>query len=246
MNADDLLRLALRAIDDRTVRPVLGDAVLESNWADHRVAHLLTVPTWTRSGSGERPHAWRVRSLSRAWNLSRKSARNPTKRWCRAVAAVLLFAQWDVQRWPGTDSSWTEPPTWDEILRSYYPEERVTRAAYDESPLLRMLPRTGPGTFLGVNREASPARLTSQTITIADAYDVKRFVPGIVTLGPWPPKPLPETATVASLDRASGALAEAWRREMEVQMRGAVRVYSRAVYGGLPAPRDLRVNRRRG
>ena len=102
MNADDLLRLALRAVDDRAARPVLGDVVLESGWSDPRVMSLLQPQQWLFSGmhvfSGDAPRH-RVRTHLRAANLSRKNARNPTARWCRAVAAVLLFGGWTLQRW---------------------------------------------------------------------------------------------------------------------------------------------------
>ncbi len=80
-----LLALALRACDDADACQVLGDAVLESEWDDIRVTSLIAsrpVSDWTPA------NAYPV-SRYQPWNGTQ-----PTRTWARAVAAVLLFGEW--------------------------------------------------------------------------------------------------------------------------------------------------------
>lgn len=83
-----LLPLALQAIDDPDARVVLADALLESGWWDERVWTVLYGPHLSLVGIN-------AESLRRTW-ITLSSDRLPL-----AVAAVLLFGDWQTTRWSG-------------------------------------------------------------------------------------------------------------------------------------------------
>jgi hypothetical protein len=131
----NLLPLAIQACQDRTAQAVLGDAVLESGWADERVTALLLMPRWWVRGWWWADWAdwlaWtHTRSEERARNLSRKRARRPTRRWCRAVLAVLLFGEWTETRWPLIEAVWVAPILRADWGRALQDIERTDRGEY--------------------------------------------------------------------------------------------------------------------
>jgi hypothetical protein len=157
MQTADLLQLALRACHDHTAQPVLGDAVLESGWADARVTWLTTASGYSRKWlrSDERPDCYVItRTIKRATNISRKRAAKASRRWCRAVAAVLLFGGWSNERWP--------------IERLHEPGfsglDAWLPSAFDALGLSEM---SHPGSWLGVNR--TPAARFGMASRLLDA-----------------------------------------------------------------------------
>lgn len=101
-----ILRLALQALVDPDVLPVLGDAVIESGWFDPRVMQVM----WPL---GKAPrHGWRTKRKRDRAKVDREAhktgyplmfagvAASPTTSWARAIAAVLLFGGWRKRRWP--------------------------------------------------------------------------------------------------------------------------------------------------
>lgn len=149
MRAEELLTLALRACEDRDAQQVLGDAVLDSGWSDERVTLLLTERNryWLYD-SGDQAVSYRTRTRDRGTNLSRKNARNPTRRWCRAVAAVLLFGGWSMERWP--------------IRSRCGVEHGISR--FDGLDAWIPMQHSGPGTLFGIDRATEPLRLAGVTV----------------------------------------------------------------------------------
>lgn len=144
----DLLPLALQAFDDHTAQPVLGDAVLETGWYDPRVMPValnnVSRRRWLESFTG----------AERTRNLFLRRAAKPDRKWCRAVAAVLLFGEWSAGTWPGVASSWSEPPVmlWTDIVRRMYSNAGISEVMY-ETP-----------TLFGLNRTVDPQRLAGMAI----------------------------------------------------------------------------------
>lgn len=143
-----VLELALAALTDREVLPVLGDAVLESGWFDERV-HQLVV---------------RDRHVSGAKNYRRfmRQASKPTPDWGRAVLAVALFGGWSETRWPVRRLTPRLGTTTD-LLRRLYPEARLSELLYQRSPLF------------GINRHGAETRLAGQRYTGASSALVREL-----------------------------------------------------------------------
>lgn len=81
----------------------------ESGWFDERVIPLVAAPcTWLWqqekliSGFSIRwwAHWLAVNSSEKHRNRFWKRAAKPDRKWCRAVAAVLLFGEWSQKMWP--------------------------------------------------------------------------------------------------------------------------------------------------
>jgi hypothetical protein len=92
MNADDLLPLALRAIDDPDARLVLADVLLETGWWDER----LTRPgfRWeSPNGLPEGVHFFPDKDRGMT-----KGTMSATR--ARGIATVLLFGGWSDTMWP--------------------------------------------------------------------------------------------------------------------------------------------------
>jgi hypothetical protein len=119
----NLLALAIQAADPEhpEAKPVLGDAVLESGWWDGRVTALflrgLHAPCTVAGAQlgigpedvgGENPEDW----------VGARAAK-PSRKWCRAVLAVLLFGDWDTEMWPGVVSSVDEDEAYEGQIAMY-------------------------------------------------------------------------------------------------------------------------------
>jgi hypothetical protein len=144
--------LAIQACQDHTAQAVLGDAVLESDWADERVTLMLG--SERLRCPGHYPLNGMVRSLERARNLSRKRARRPTRHWCRAVLAALLFGDWSQERWPLIEAVWIDPVAVVDVW--WRPTNEVGVAS-------------GPGALFGINREVPPIRLAGVQLNTSSA-----------------------------------------------------------------------------
>ncbi|HET9045076.1 MAG TPA: hypothetical protein VFN70_18100 [Burkholderiales bacterium] len=141
----DLLALALRAIDDADALPVLGDAIQEAAWFDKRVGQLMR-PCPQSSRRRARAFERRDRELWFAGlpgNFARWTAK-PGRAFARAVAAVLLFGDWQTWRWPLREVMVEFAWSWD-------------RAVPDSE-----------GAFFGINRERDPTRLAGMRVKTSD------------------------------------------------------------------------------
>jgi hypothetical protein len=105
----DLLKLAGMATQDPAGIPVLGDAIIETEWADHgtRVQQVMAlclgvpIDPWPPEGRGIRArtvwHGKRRRSITFAATQWERYAGHRSD-WARAVLAVMLFADWSPAR----------------------------------------------------------------------------------------------------------------------------------------------------
>ncbi len=228
----DLLTLALRACHDHTAQPVLGDAVQEADWYDESVMRMVVGDRWATN--------WRKMTQARLEGRFRRRAAKPDRRWCRAVAGVLLFGSWTADRWPGVLSSWRKPATVTDamrILRELWPQDGIGESVY--GGLNAWLPaHSGEGPFFGINRTADPLRLAGQQVDSSD--DVKaRIIEAARMLHAQDGR-----AVVTSIDRGTYQVTfdrPAWSLGMVVpEKKGTRRL------GGLPAPSALRVYKFRG
>lgn len=117
---DQILKLALLAVEDDDAFSPLGDEILQSGWVDWRAISLLIrseiLPSRWRSkllrkalidrfrqlASRGANVAYYVPCLRRGVYLDSKLARSE---FARAVAASLLFKGWDLLPWPCVDKS---------------------------------------------------------------------------------------------------------------------------------------------
>lgn len=99
----NLLALAIQAADPEQpeAKPVLGDAVLESGWWDRRVTVLvLEGPRGEFCNAPGMTLADTTNFQNEVWcERVRSRAAKPSRKWCRAVLAFLLFRDWDTKMW---------------------------------------------------------------------------------------------------------------------------------------------------
>lgn len=188
MKETDLLPLALQACHDHTAQPVLGDAVLEAGWWDRRVMWLVVGDAAAGGWAARRLffHSRQTMADERNRNRFVRRAARPDRRWCRAVAAVLLFAEWQTETWSTWERCRVEPRWWADALASQgihrlepdsepHPDPvaalRELQALIDRDILsiqqayaLMDAPLEAPRTFLGVNRETDPTRLAGMRL----------------------------------------------------------------------------------
>jgi hypothetical protein len=232
MTDEALLRLALQAVHDRTAQPVLGDAVLEAGWYDERVMCAVIGDRYSTS--------WQKTTPQRLRNLFFKRAAKPDRRWCRYVAGFMWLGHWSgPEGWPLIEHLYPRP-TAAEILRQMWSDIGIMESVYEESPFLRMLPREYSGTFVGVNREADPARLAGFRI---DGNLVQPAKPGDVPTHLSPREAIIEAARRCQeqsekiqLPRNRNVLTDIWQNEID----GQLRQFSRGVMSHYVPPRRRR------
>jgi hypothetical protein len=162
MTDEALLRLALQACHDHTAQPVLGDAVLEAGWS-HPFVMCLVVNEDCKINDTGWPRGWGHRhrmSDARSVNKCRKRAAKPDRRWCRAVAAALLFGDWQDSPWP-CYRRWLDGDAYEGRfggLDAWLPSH------------------SAEGTFFGLNRAEDPARLAGMRMVSTPWEQINRMV----------------------------------------------------------------------
>ena len=116
-----LLPLALEALGDGEARAVLGDAVMEADWAPLEAMRLVF------DGPA---HSRKWFHLASTIPRPGDSPLYPSELFARACVAYLLFEDWSDEMWPAAARCWRDIPI-HEILRGIYPDNGFPEDAYE-------------------------------------------------------------------------------------------------------------------